>query len=440
MKQETFEKFAGETENNFKQSEIDLFPEDWEVVRLGEVAEVKAGQSAPQGEKYFQNGKYPFIRVQHIDNNDYKIMGWDLINDMAVKDYRLKLFSKGTIVFPKSGAAVYLEKRAMLPFDAYIVSHLCAVNSKSEKLLQRFLFYFLVSQKLAKKKAEGYPTLNLSEVKEILIPLLPLSEQRKIARVLDKIQRAIELQDRIIEQAKNLKKSLMQKLFTEGLYGEEQKEMEIGLIPKSWEVVKLGEVTNIKTSTSSPTLIKEYITSRPTNSEIAKILYLKVADLNLPINTTYIIESKEIIYAPREVIDHFNVVPPFSIIFPKRGGAISTNKKRITRFYSLIDPNLAAVTPSKAINIIFLYYWFITFDLLTITDRSPIPQLNKKDIEQIRIPLPPLEEQKQIAHILSTVDRKIEVEQKRKQVLKELFKTMLHKLMSGEIRLKEVEI
>jgi len=56
------------------------------------------------------------------------------------------------------------------------------------------------------------------------------------------------------------------------------------------------------------------------------------------------------------------------------------------------------------------------------------------------IPFPPLEEQKQIAYILSTVDKKIEVEQKRKQVLKELFKTMLHKLMSGEIRLKEVEV
>jgi len=128
-------------ENGFKETEIGLIPEDWEVVRLGEVAEVKAGQSAPQGEKYFKNGKYPFIRVQHIDNNDYRIVSCDMITDEAVKDYRLKLFPKGTIIFPKSGAAVYLEKRAMLPFDAYIVSHLCALNSKSEKAIQKFLFY-----------------------------------------------------------------------------------------------------------------------------------------------------------------------------------------------------------------------------------------------------------------------------------------------------------
>jgi len=61
-------------------------------------------------------------------------------------------------------------------------------------------------------------------------------------------------------------------------------------------------------------------------------------------------------------------------------------------------------------------------------------------MKNLLIPLPSFEEQKQIAHILSTVDRRIEVEQKRKQVLKELFKTMLHKLMSREIRLKEVEV
>ena len=66
--------------------------------------------------------------------------------------------------------------------------------------------------------------------------------------------------------------------------------------------------------------------------------------------------------------------------------------------------------------------------------------LYARDLKNILIPLPPLEEQKQIAHILSVVDKKIEVEKRRKQVLKELFKTMLHKLMSGEIRLKEVEI
>ena len=71
------------------------------------------------------------------------------------------------------------------------------------------------------------------------------------------------------------------------------------------------------------------------------------------------------------------------------------------------------------------------------TGRKRLP---RNALENLKILLPPLEEQKQIAHILSVVDKKIEVEKRRKQVLKELFKTMLHKLMSREIRLKEVEV
>ena len=431
MAQETLEKFEGEKENNFKQTEIGSISEDWEVVRLGEVAEVKAGQSAPQGEKYFQNGKYPFIRVQHIDNNDYKIMGWDLINDMAVKDYHLKLFSKGTIVFPKSGAAVYLEKRAMLPFDAYIVSHLCAVNSKSEKLLQRFLFYFLVSQKLAKKKAEGYPTLNLSEVKEILIPLLPLSEQRKIARVLDKIQQAIELQDRIIEQAKNLKKSLMQKLFTEGLYGEEQKEMEIGLIPKSWKVVRLGDIvtkTRQRDPKRMPYLKFKYVDVSSISNELYKIIeFREFLGKNAPSRARKEIKTGDIIFATvRPYLKRIAIVPQ------ELDGELCSTAFCVLR----CNKNFA--------DHVFVFNYLLTdnfVERVSASQRgSSYPAVTDKDVLNQKIPLPSFEEQKQIAHILSVVDRKIEVEQKRKQVLKELFKTMLHKLMSGEIRLKEVEI
>ncbi len=58
-------------------TELGPLPEEWEVVKLGEVAQISAGGSAPQGEKYFRNGKHLFIRVQHIHNTDYKIIDFD---------------------------------------------------------------------------------------------------------------------------------------------------------------------------------------------------------------------------------------------------------------------------------------------------------------------------------------------------------------------------
>lgn len=117
---------AGDLPEGFKRTELGPLPQDWQVVRLGDVAYVAAGGPAPQGDSYF-GGRHPFARVQHLDEDGYWIRRWDLITDEAVSHFRLRQFPKGTIVFPKSGASIRLEKRAVLPVDAYLVSHLCAV-------------------------------------------------------------------------------------------------------------------------------------------------------------------------------------------------------------------------------------------------------------------------------------------------------------------------
>jgi type I restriction enzyme S subunit len=88
----------------------------------------------------------------------------------------------------------------------------------------------------------GRQRLSKTVLGDRLIPLPPLPEQKKIAKILSTLQRAIEEQERIIQTTTELKKALMQKLFTEGLRNEPQKQTEIGLIPESWEVVRCEDV------------------------------------------------------------------------------------------------------------------------------------------------------------------------------------------------------
>ena len=392
-------------ENGFKKTGIRLIPEDWKTVKLGDVAEISSGGSAPQGDNYF-NGKNPFIRVQHIDREGDKVIKWDLITDDAVKKYKLKIYPKGAIVFPKSGASIYLEKRAMLPIDAFIVSHLCAVISNDKNVNQKFLFYELRNIELSKDKADGYPTLNLSEVKNVKVIIPSLLEQQKIAFILSKIQQAIVQQDKIIETTRELKKSFMNKLFTEGLHGEEQKESEISLIPKTWNIKRLGEVATLQRGKDLP-----------------KYEFKKG---NIPVigsNGCIGYHNKAIKQGPGVITGRSGSIGKITYI---EGSYWPHNTALYVKDFHDNEP-------------LFVYYLLHRLDFNKYKTGVSVPTLNRNFIHAALLPVPPKKEQVEIANVLFSIDKKLAQVEFRKQTLQALFRTMLNQLMTGKIRVKDFD-
>ena len=196
-------------------------PKGWRWVRLGEVAKIFSGSSAPQGKQYFEGGTYPFVRVQDLGR--YRITDdlretVDKVNEHAIKKLRLVKAKKGSIVFPKSGAAILTNSRAILGIDAYVVSHLAIVEPNYTKVDNRWIFYYLCSVDMAKFiDNPSYPSLRLSKIKEIHIPLPPLDEQKRIANYLqevhEKIQELKEVQAKTEEEIKLLEQSILEKAF-----------------------------------------------------------------------------------------------------------------------------------------------------------------------------------------------------------------------------------
>jgi len=83
------------------------------------------------------------------------------------------------------------------------------------------------------------------------------------------------------------------------------------------------------------------------------------------------------------------LVPEGTIVFPKRGGAIGTNKKRITKARAVLDPNLMGVIPGSAVTLDYLFSWFQLLDLSSISSGSTVPQLNKRDLDPLKVIVPP---------------------------------------------------
>ena len=391
--------------------EQENIPEDWNVKILGDIADVSSGGSAPQGDKYF-DGESPFVRVQHIDQDTDSINRYDLITDEAVKKYKLKKYKAGTIVFPKSGASIYLEKRAVLPVDAYIASHLCAVNSAQRDVYQDFLFYSLKHILLSKGKADGYPTLNLSEVKRVAIPVPAFEEQKKVVRVLSVIKKAIAQQEKIIAKIKELKRSLMHRLFTYGLRGEELKETEIGLMPESWDVVSLKDIFKL---TSGKTRPKQLMPNSMGNF----IYPVYGGNGIMGFSEEFLIDFQTVVLG--RVGEYCGCVH------------LTSNKSWIS------DNALYAKEILQKCSLFYLAMILEKLDLNRMRNTGGQPLISQSIVYSHKIPFPSNKEQEEIANVILTTDKKIQQAETRTKTLRSLFKSMLQLLMTGQVRVKDID-
>ncbi len=411
-------------------------PAEWQVVSLENIATITTGGGAPQGEQYFSKGVYPFVRVRHFDGLTEYVERWDRITAQAVEKYNLRLFPKESVVFPRSGASIMLEKRAKLKVDSYVVGHLCVIRGLQDIVSQQFLYFLTRFCNFAKDKAgTTLPYLNTSDIANRQVPFPPLLEQKKIAAVLSKIQQAIEVQGKIIEHTKELKQALTSKLFAEGVYGEELKDTEIGLMPKSWEVVSIRDVAKFqggyafKSADYSKSGVRLFKIS---NVSFGKCVWDDVSFLP----KEYLIQQPEFVLAGGDLV--------MAMTRPIVSGGIKVARLSDLDSPALLNQRVGRFLTKSDVDIEFLFQ--LVFDarfIAAISDGaggSQQPNISSNQIECIRIPLPTIDEQRVIGKILSQIDLKIKVAENQNTTLRQLFKSMLHQLMTGQIRVNNLEI
>ena len=154
-------------------------------------------------------------------------------------------------------------------------------------------------------------------------------------------------------------------------------------LPASWECVYVAEVAYLRSGVAL-----SHDEEQPTGD----IPYLKVADLSLAANEHGITTSSRFVGSDRSR----DAIGAGSIVFPKRGGAIATNRKRVARVAIVGDSNLMAMKPYFDDTLPFIEMWFNSFDLWVLNSGTSVPQINNKDIYPLALPLPPLAEQHRI--------------------------------------------
>lgn len=242
MQEEVVEIEETKAENSF---------DDWTTTKIMEVCDTQAGGTPSRKKPEYFKGQIPWLKSGELNDGKVDNSG-EKITDKAIQDSSAKLFKKGTLLIAMYGATA--GKTGKLKVDAATNQAICALFPDPEKIDTDFLQYNLIHSRhnlLKNKHGGAQSNLNQGMVKNHHIPLPPLPEQRKIASVLTTVQNAIEQTEAVIQATRELKKAMMNHLFTYGPVPVDQteeielKETEMGQIPESWEVEKLGTVCDV---------------------------------------------------------------------------------------------------------------------------------------------------------------------------------------------------
>ncbi|MBZ0205708.1 MAG: restriction endonuclease subunit S [Flavobacteriales bacterium] len=410
------------------------FPEEWSMRTIEEVAHFSRGLSwAKRDETDKDSGSLvlsiPNIRDGYIDFES------KFNHYLGCNVPEAKRLSIGDIVFVgSSGSLQNVGRNAKvraLPGPTVAFASFTFKATPDQELVDPDFFYYLVNSDLVpfadycSRAADGKYNFQLVDFKsnqQLRLP--PQSEQQRIAQVLSTVQQAIEQQERLIRTTTELKLALMQKLFTEGLHGEAQKETEIGLVPESWEVVALSNIGRVVTGTTPSTKVPEYYSPEEAD-------FVAPADIG---NTRQVKDSEKKISMAGYAVSR--PLPPHSVMCVCIGATIG-KVGMSTKTYSTTNQQINSIICSERHDPRFMYYFLLHHAAYWrgFATYGTMPMLSKGAFEKISVYVPSdRDEQSDIADALVAVDDKIEVAGKKRNQLQDLFRTLLHELMTGKVR------
>lgn len=390
----------------------------WEIKTIGDVCDVVNGGTPKTGVSAFWDGPHQWITPAEMGKRSSPYIS---CTERTITDDGLQN-SSARILPPHS---VILSSRA--PIGHLVINTKpMATNQGCKGLIpgchidHKFLFYYLTSiVALLNDLGTGatFKELSGGKLKEVHIPIPPFSEQQRIVRILDKAFDGIAIAkanaEKNLRNARALFESHLNNVFTKRGEG--------------WVEKRLGEVCVLKSGTTVNAALEKADGDLP---------YIKVADM------THTGNEKEIVSSSRflNIVDIGKnaIFPSGTTIFPKRGGAILTNKKRLTVVPICADLNIMGVVPGKNLYPKYLYFYFLNVNMRQIGSGSSIPQINNYDIEPLVISFP--ESVKQQAEIVCKLDelsaetQRLESICQRKLVaLDELKKSLLHQAFNGRL-------
>jgi type I restriction enzyme S subunit len=354
-------------------------PAGWEWKPLTFVTDLSRKSIRPNKEE-----DYNYIGLEHIEGETGRLVDYAPTNGSKISSTKTT-FSRGMVLYGK--LRPYLNKVHVAKFDGIATTEIlpfkCWDGLNAEYLASYMRSAHFLDSVMGNCSGARMPRATTKFFKYIAqIPIPPLNEQKRIVAKLDALFTRIDAAITHLQQTLELSKALL---------ASGTNEIFDALVDE-YGKVSLAEVVKINSGIALPKIFKDWQSS-------GSIPFYKVAQMN---NDQRIMKDAEITFDLKIASENrIKIFPKGSVLIPKRGGAILTDKKRMLTEDASYDSNIMGLEADRETIIDeYLFRFLLSINLGDYIDTAVIPQINNKHIERMEIPLAPISEQgRTVSHL-----------------------------------------
>jgi len=415
-----------------------MYTNDWPEVSLAEIVSCQGGCAFSPSLQGRTQGASAFFKVSDMNRRENM---WIMrqANNYVSPDDEARINGKkkpaGSVIFPKVGAAIFTNKKRFLAEPAFVDNNVMAVwSTDPRRCLPEFLFLHFLTISLSTLANPGpLPSISNSRIYDCTIHLPPLEVQKKITAILFRVREAVAVQQRLAESAYDLKRATLNELFSRGLRREAQKVTDIGPVPESWDVFPLSDHHSVGSGGTPSRSAPEYWTG-------GAIPWVKTTEVNYCV----IRKTEEKITQVGLEKSAAKLLLPGTLLMAMYGQGVTRGKVAVLGIEAACNQACAWISPiDQRVDTQYLYH-FLTYRYYAIRQLAHGGQQQNLNLDIVRalpIAVPrDRDTQRSVAAILDTIDSKSDIHLRKRDLLDELFRSLLHKLMAGEVRVSELDL
>ncbi|WOG30466.1 restriction endonuclease subunit S [Endozoicomonas sp. 8E] len=426
----------------YKESPVGILPVDWEYTTISKLCNVKRGASPrPISDPKWFGGEVGWVRISDVTQaNKYLKTTVDFLSDAGVeKSVRINVGEVILTICATIGVPIIVDT------DVCIHDGFVWFDGLSSAIDREHWYYFLCSKTEEFKSYKQIGTqgnLNTAIVGAVEFGLPPLPEQKKIAQILSTVDSKLTLIDQQIAATQTLKKGLMQKLFSVGVGTQdadgnwqphtEFKDLELGRIPVRWQRVPLSQVAEVRTGVAKgkkglkESIILPYLRVANVKDGYLDLDEIKTIQIEKTQYYRYALKSGDVLMTEGGDVDKLGRGDVWN-------GQIEhcLHQNHVFAVRCQQDVLLPKYLTSLAGSAYGKRYF-----MGCAKQTTNLASINSTQLKAFPVVLPAIEEQVEMAKIISTVDRKLDCLTDKKTQTQQLKKGLMQKLLTGQIRVK----